>query len=87
MRNFDPCEDCPLNRARVNTPILVLAKAMGEIYTGEDYDRMYDSLSRADRRVAEDMEHGAYPTVDGANCDGPTKAFLVGKLTCRGYAG
>jgi hypothetical protein len=83
--NFMPCEDCPLNGKEQNASLLLAGKAMGEVYTDEDYDRMYASLSGVDRRIAEEMESGVLPKIDGETCGGPKKAFFVGKLSCRGY--
>lgn len=86
-QNFNPCEDCPLKGKDVNSSLLLVGKATGEIYTDEDSDRMHGALTRTDRATAEAMEAGVYPQIDGENCEGPKKAFFVGKLGCRGYVG
>lgn len=84
-KNFNPCEDCPLKGKETNASLLLVAKEMGEVYTDEDYERMYGPLNRTDRQTVEGMELGIYPQVDGESCEGPKKAFFVGKVGCRGY--
>jgi hypothetical protein len=87
---FTPCKECPLIEECAKLSILALGKAMGEVYTEEDYDRMFGSLSRRDRRFVEDMEKngGMAPSVvDGSNCKGPRKVLQrFGKLACQGHS-
>ena len=85
-RVFSPCEECPLRNMKASIPLLLVGKAMGEVYTAEDYDRMYGSLTNADREFAEGLESGIQSrNIDGENCEGPKRTLFAGKLGCKGY--